>query len=101
MSKIPCEHDQSSDIANYIGGGIRYKYFNVTIKQTFAANNTYTFSTSDFGLGNILPKGFVIATIGGDQTNDYSGILRASGSNILYRCMSPNTECIFRGIAFY
>jgi len=102
MAKFSAERDQSSDIANYIGGGLRYKEFSKKIEQAFTANNSYTFSPSDLGLNPIIPKGFAIAVIGGSQSNDYSGTLRASGGNIVYKCMANNaTDCTFRGIVFY
>ena len=88
------------------GEGVRFKYFNKTFYQAFVANTTYTFSLSAFGLGDIVPKGFAINLIGGNNNVDYSGIIyynAYSGEKpIIYRCGAANsTNCKFEGIVFY
>ena len=100
--KRPAEYDQSSDIASYIGGGVRYKILNKDIAQTFTAGQTYSFSLSEFGLSGISPKGFAWNTIGGNSAIDYESRPILSGSNIVYKPSASNsTHCRFQGIVFY
>lgn len=95
------QQDHNSDAANYIGGGIRYKYFNKIIDQTFTNGQSYQITTEQLGLGNIYPKGFALEFIGYNAM-DSDGTLVSVNGNVRYVCKATNNDhCAFRGICFY
>lgn len=82
-------------------GGLRYKYFDKRIDQTFTNGQNYQLTTEQLGLGNIYPKGFALEFIG-YNTADTDGILMSVNGNVRYICKATNTDhCQFRGVCFY
>jgi len=49
MAKIPCEHDQSSDIANYIGGGYDLNIFIKILEERLQQDKLMIFRYRSLG----------------------------------------------------
>lgn len=82
-------------------GEIKFKYFNVQKNQAFSSGQTYQFTPTEFGIGDITPKGFAMSFIGYEAV-DQEGTVYYLSNKVRYYCKAPNANaCIFQGIVFY